>query len=310
MSYVPYASVLVSLMYEMLCTRLNIAHGVVVLIRYMLKPGKEHWTVVKRVFMYLCGTTSYGLYNQGRLGLDSVLDKHGYGDWVEYMYHGISISGYVFNLLEREISWMRKRQAIVALSIIEVEYMETTHASKEGVWLQRFFSSIGLVQQDVMIYYDSHTTIFLAKNPTYRSNTKHIDVQYHFVRDMVEDKKVSLMKVDTLKNLTDSLKKFVSSEKFSWCRETMGIVALDCLLCNHVTPCMKRKKVGECWVCFIFFVRPTHMLNCTKCARGSWGAGTIPPPPPHLARGCILPIRGVTRGYIPWKQIGGFCIHF
>jgi hypothetical protein len=42
---------------------------------------------------------------------------------------------------------------------------------------------------------------------------------------MVEDKKVLLMKVDTLKNVADSLTKFVSTEKFSWCRETMGIVA-------------------------------------------------------------------------------------
>ena len=68
---------------------------------------------------------------------------------------------------------------------------------------------------------------FLAKNLAYHSKTKHIDVHYHFVRDMIEDKKVLLVKVDTLKNTTDALTKFVSSEKFSWCRETMGIAGLD-----------------------------------------------------------------------------------
>jgi hypothetical protein len=66
--------------------------------------------------------------------------------------------------------------------------------------------------------------IFLAKNPAYHSKTKHIDVQYHFVRDMVEEKKVLLEKVDTLKNVADSLTKSVSTEKFSWCRVTMGIL--------------------------------------------------------------------------------------
>jgi hypothetical protein len=81
----------------------------------------------------------------------------------------------------------------------------------------------------------------LVKNPTYHSNTKHIDIQYHFVRDMVEEKKVLLMKVDTLNNVVDSLTKSVSTEKFSCCRGSMGIDALDFLLCNHVTPCMKRK---------------------------------------------------------------------
>jgi hypothetical protein len=67
----------------------------------------------------------------------------------------------------------------------------------------------------------------MVNNPTHHSKTKHIDIQYHFVRDMVEENKVFLMKVDTLKNVVDSLKKSVSTDKFSWCRGYMGISALD-----------------------------------------------------------------------------------
>jgi hypothetical protein len=74
----------------------------------------------------------------------------------------------------------------VALSTTEVEYMETTHARKEAVWLQRLCLGIGLVQQVVRIDCDNQSAIFLAKNPTYNSKTNHIDVQHHFVRDMVE----------------------------------------------------------------------------------------------------------------------------
>eukprot|EP00253_Pinus_taeda_P018919 PITA_18919 len=61
MSSVPYASTIGSLMYEMVCTRLDIAHAVGVLNRFMSKPRKEHWTIVKRVFRYLRGTSDYGL---------------------------------------------------------------------------------------------------------------------------------------------------------------------------------------------------------------------------------------------------------
>jgi hypothetical protein len=61
MSHVPYAGVIGSLMYEMVCIRPNIAHAVGVLSRYMSKPEREHWTMVKRSFRYLQGTTSYGL---------------------------------------------------------------------------------------------------------------------------------------------------------------------------------------------------------------------------------------------------------
>jgi hypothetical protein len=67
-----------------------------------------------------------------------------------------------------------------------------------------------------------------VKNPTYHSKTKHVDIQYHFVRDMVQEKKVLLMKMDTLKNVADSLTKSMSTEKFSWCRGSMGNVSLDC----------------------------------------------------------------------------------
>jgi hypothetical protein len=89
--------------------------------------------------------------------------------------------------------------------------MADTHASKEAVWLQRLCSCIGLVQQAVRLYCDIHSAIFMEKNPTYHSKTKHVDVQYHFVRDMVEEKKVLLEKVDTLKNVADSLTKSMST---------------------------------------------------------------------------------------------------
>eukprot|EP00253_Pinus_taeda_P031942 PITA_31942 len=125
------------------------------------------------------------------------------------------------------VSWMSKKQSVVALSTTEAEYMAATHASKESIWLQRLCSNIGLVQGAIRIDCDSQSAIFLAKNPAYHSKTKHIDVQYHFVRDMIEDKKVLLVKVDTLKNTADALTKSVSSEKFSWCRETMGVSGLE-----------------------------------------------------------------------------------
>jgi len=61
MSRVPYASVVSSLMYAMICTRLDIAHVVGVLSKFMSKLRKEHWTTVKQVFRYLHGTSDYGL---------------------------------------------------------------------------------------------------------------------------------------------------------------------------------------------------------------------------------------------------------
>jgi hypothetical protein len=136
MSHVPYMSAVGSLMYAMVYTRPGIAHAVGVLSRYMSKPGKEHWTIVKWVFRYLCGTANYGLCYEGRPILNRVVDIHGFvdADWARDLDHRRSTSRYVFNLFGREISWMRKRQVVVALSTTEVEYMATNHASKEVVF--------------------------------------------------------------------------------------------------------------------------------------------------------------------------------
>jgi hypothetical protein len=156
MSHVAYVSAIDSLMYAMVCTRLDIGYADGVLSKYMLKPWKEHWTKIKRVFRYLGGTTSYGLCYQGGPYLDIVLDIHGFVDvdWVGDLDHRRSISGYVFNLFGGAISWMRKRQFVVTLSTTEAKYMATTHAIKEAVWLQRLCSGIGLVRQAIMIYCD------------------------------------------------------------------------------------------------------------------------------------------------------------
>ena len=59
----------------------------------------------------------------------------------------------------------------------------------------------------------------------FHSRTKHIDVQYHFVRDMVEDDKAKLEKVETLVNVDDALTKPVNIEKFRWCSQSMGLLA-------------------------------------------------------------------------------------
>eukprot|EP00253_Pinus_taeda_P036630 PITA_36630 len=146
-SHVPYASAVCILMCAMFCTRPDIEHAVGVLSRFMSKPGKDHYTTLKRIFRYLRGTSVNGLCYQARPGLDRVLDIHGFvdADWAGDLDQRRFTSGYVFNVFGSAVSWMSKKQSVVALSTIEAEYMVATHASKEAVWLQRLCSSMGLV---------------------------------------------------------------------------------------------------------------------------------------------------------------------
>jgi len=90
---------------------------------------------VKWFFRYLCGTSDYGLCYQGRAQLDRILGIHGffYVYWSRYLGQRRYISGYVFNLFGGAVSWIRKRQFVVALSTTEVEYMATTDARKRRI---------------------------------------------------------------------------------------------------------------------------------------------------------------------------------
>lgn len=111
MSIVPYASVIGSLMYAKICMRPNISQAVGVLSQFMANLGQVHWDAVKRVFIYLQGTSKYSLCFHGNPpGPWHFLSIHGYvnSDWASDIDSRKSTSVYVFMMFGGAISWMRK----------------------------------------------------------------------------------------------------------------------------------------------------------------------------------------------------------
>lgn len=174
------------------------------------------------------GTSDYSICYHGNSSIFLHSDCiHGFVDldWAGDIDHRRSTSAYVFTMFGGAISWMSKQQSMVALSTTEAEYMATTHAYKEAICLRRLCSGISVDAGKITISCDIQSAICLAKNPIFHARTKHIDVQFHFVGDMVEDRKVNLEKVDTAKNFVNALKKPVCTKKFKWCSESMGLLA-------------------------------------------------------------------------------------
>jgi len=119
-------------MYATVCKRPDIAHAVGVVSRYMKNPGKEHWMVVKWILRYLRGTTNQELCFRGsNISLQGYVDV----DMVSDRDNRRSTIGYVFTVGGTTISWVSKLQSVVPLSTTEVEYVATTKASKEMIWL-------------------------------------------------------------------------------------------------------------------------------------------------------------------------------
>jgi len=139
------------------------------------------------VLRYLCGTFDYYLVYFGTNSVDKTFGIQGFvnADWAGDLDSQRSTSGYVFTLFGGAMSCMSKMQPTVALSTTEIEYMATTHVSREVVWLQILCTSISFDYKIIQIGCDGQSVICLAKNSMYHARTKHVDVQYYFVREMI-----------------------------------------------------------------------------------------------------------------------------
>ena len=91
----------------------------------------------------------------------------------------------------RAILWSLKKQHVVALSSTEAEYIAQMHIAKEGLWLCSFLQELCSAPDDLLILYcNNQGVIALAKDNKFHMHTKHIDVCYHFMNEVVEDKKI------------------------------------------------------------------------------------------------------------------------
>ncbi|KAG7598335.1 Reverse transcriptase RNA-dependent DNA polymerase [Arabidopsis suecica] len=212
MKSVPYSNAVGSIMYAMIGTRPDLAYPVGVISRYMSQPAKDHWLAVKWVMRYIKGTLDTKLCYKRNADFKIV----GYCD----ADHGAdrdkrrSITGLVFTIGGNTISWKSGLQRVVALSSTESEYMSLTEAVKEAVWLKGLLKEFGYEQKKVEIFCDSQRAIALAKNNVHHERTKHIDVKYHYIREVIANGDVEVLKISTEKNPADIFTKVVPVSKF------------------------------------------------------------------------------------------------
>lgn len=229
-----YQSAVGSLIYAMLGTRPDLAFSVFVVSQYASNPNPSHWQAVKRIFWYICDTLSLQLIYRGT---SSNLQGYTDADWAGDCDTRRSTSGYIFNVGSGAISWSSKRQPTVALSSCEAEYMGQTQATKEAVWLKLLLHELNTPSPSqntentatnpalysVIIHCDNQGAIALSKNPQAHSRSKHIDIQWHYQREKIEDGSVELRYIPTDQQIADGLTKPLSKDKFLAFRNALGL---------------------------------------------------------------------------------------
>ncbi|PNX67455.1 copia-type polyprotein, partial [Trifolium pratense] len=180
-----YKQMVGCLMY-LLATRPDLAFSVCLVARYMERPTEIHMAAVKRILRYLKGTVSYGLWYERGKGDELV-------GWSDSDYAGDiddrrSTFGYVFMIGTKAVSWSSKKQPIVTLSTTEAEFIAAAGSACQGIWLSRILTVIDAREKScITIYCDNSSSIMLSKNPMMHGRIKHIDVRFHFLRDLTKE---------------------------------------------------------------------------------------------------------------------------
>ncbi|TXG51085.1 hypothetical protein EZV62_023609 [Acer yangbiense] len=135
-----------------------------------------------------------------------------------------STSGYVFMLSSGAVSWSSKKQPVVTLSTTEAEFVAAASCACQVVWMRRILEKLGHTQGDsTTIFCDNSSTIKLSKNPVMHGRSKHIDVRFHFLRDLTKEGAVELIHCGTQDQVADVMTKPLKLDLFLKMRELLGV---------------------------------------------------------------------------------------
>jgi hypothetical protein len=221
---VPYSEAIGSVLWPVVVSRPDAAYAVGILSQFIQNPGPAHWEGLKRVINYLGSTKNLWLTFGGQR--ETLIEGFCDADWASQK-HRHSISGFSFHFGCGAVSWSSKKQNVIALSSTEAEYVAQTHAAKEAIWLRSFVSEIrGGEEKPLTVLCDNQGAIALAKDNKFHSRTKHIDLRYHFIREAVENGKISVKYIPTDENVSDIFTKPLGKPKFQRFVELLGLRVL------------------------------------------------------------------------------------
>lgn len=139
-----------------------------------------------------------------------------------------STSGVVFGLGSGAVSWMSKRQEIIALSTTEAEYVALSSAVCQCLWLRKLMEDCEMkTDEATIIWCDNRSAIAIAKNPLHHGRTKHIDIKFHFIRSMIGDGTIIVKHCSTDDQHADLLTKALTVKKHNQMRMQLGICNLQ-----------------------------------------------------------------------------------
>lgn len=190
-------------------TRPDIAYAVNKLSQFMHRPTDIHWQAVKRLLRFLSGTRDRGIFF--RANNKSHLHAFSDADWAGNKDDYTSTTANIIYLGSNPVSWTSRKQKTVARSSTEAEYKAVADTASELIWVASLLKELGIPPaSQPVIYCDNVGATYLCANPIFHSRMKHIALNYHFIRQLVQSKFLRVAHVSSKDQIADALTKPVT----------------------------------------------------------------------------------------------------
>ncbi|KAM0982243.1 hypothetical protein ACFX2A_015487 [Malus domestica] len=194
-------------------TRPDIAYAVNYACQFMTTPTEAHFCLVKRILRYLKGTWQCGLTYSAQANMD--LLAYSDADWAAYINTRRSTTGYIVFLGSNPVSWQSKKQGSVSRSSTEAEYKALANAAADVAWIRLVLKDLHMFLPSVpLVHCDNLSTLALCSNPVFHTRIKHLDTDFHFVRERVQKGDLQVQYIPTEAQIADVLTKGLHSPLF------------------------------------------------------------------------------------------------
>ncbi|KAK2990712.1 hypothetical protein RJ640_009878 [Escallonia rubra] len=212
-------------------TRPDLSYIINVVCQHMHRPTQAAFQLMKRILRYVKGTNQLGL----QIRFASSLDLYAFcdADWAGCSSSRRSTTDFCTFLGSNYISWSAKKQSNVARSNAKAEYRAMAFTTVELTWLSFLLRDVGIVQHHPStLFCDNLAALYMSINPVFHARTKHIEVDYHFVREKVAIGSLVIQFVSSNQQLADIFTKPLSRDAFQHLRTKLG-------LCSYMQPSLR-----------------------------------------------------------------------
>ena len=209
-----YQSIVGSLLYAAVLTRMDLAYATVKLAQFSAAPCEHHLHAAKVALRYLAGTRTLGLvFRRSERKIHINPSVYPDASWISEIDSGRSHSGVITLLNGNPVHWWSKRQTMVALSSTESEYIAMGEAAKDAVWLREWLIGVLGITVPIRVLCDNQAAIKIVANNTDSARTRHYSARHHYVRELVDEHQLKVEWINTHEQAADMLTKSLDKIK-------------------------------------------------------------------------------------------------